>query len=220
MRLWTIQDERVMDDLESKGVYAVDPVNTMPYMWGDEDEPNFHEMICYRWMAHQLALKSPRPDGVKFPIWAWKRYDKDHDKPDMRSWTTDEPEKVVRLTLDVPDDDIIVSDFELWHMPLNCGFCSYSREEDEQFDAWCESVGIDRFQRDIWDFSKHSHDLHEARRRVFRSWERIIDPDPDLFDEDWAGKVSENSLQAVFWVIKSEYVKKVEHFTTRRAARM
>ena len=209
-----------MKHLEEDGFYAADPRNSMPYLWGDEGEPDTHTMICYKWMAAQLARKTSRPDGVSLPIWAWKRYDKDHDKPDMRTWTTEAPEKVVRLTLDVPDDEVLVSDFDLWHMPLNRGFCSYSEKEGGAFDAWCESVGIDRFHNDIWDFSKQAPELRLARRKVFDSWKRIIDPDPSLFDENWVGKLSESPLQAVFWMIRSEYVKKVEHFTTRQAGKI
>ncbi|RAP50444.1 MAG: hypothetical protein BZ138_06660 [Methanosphaera sp. rholeuAM270] len=233
MELWTVQDARMMDDIERDGVYRVRDANTYPYLdfgRGEDAIPEPALLISYLWMADQLRRRTGQapPPGTRFPIWAWRRQwcrsldAPNAGKPDMRSWTTNEPEEVVRLKLEIDESRVLLSNFDLWHIPLNRGYASLTREDDDAFDKWYAAhAPEDEFQRDIWDFSKQEPFLREARRRVFKSWELIFELELESvqYDSDWCGNIEDDIIQAVFWEIRSDDIVSAEHFTTRRASR-
>lgn len=86
--------------------------------------------------------------------------------------------KGVRIELDVPDDLVLLSDFETWHAVLNNHVLSYSEKE---------------------------HDQTHSREQIEKSWERVFEfgkGDPDWngtgssvqatipkIDKDWIRKV-------------------------------
>jgi len=128
-------------------------------------------------------MRLPNYKG-EYPVWLWIK------KPDMRSTGHFEGgTRCVRLTLDLDDFDVLVSDFERWHMVLSNGFCSDNETEDDDF---C--------------YGK----LHITKEQ---SWERIF----DLYrktDIEWTG--GGRWLQGTTGRVTLDKVKKVEHFITRK----
>ena len=223
MELWTIQNEAVMAEIESDGVYRCHPSFSLPVLFGDDGELDPMFLACYHWMADRLEEKSPRPDGVAFPIWCWFRQwssqNKKHPgKPDMRSWTTSEPEKVVRLRLEVDEERVLLSDFELWHIPLNFGYMGLSEQEDDEFDERCRKAGTET--RDLPLYSGNDEHILGLKEEMLESWKLCLGlPDGGDFPSDWFGKVEEDAIQGVLWEIRREDIVSVEHFTTRVASK-
>ena len=220
MRLWTVQNERVYDDFLAKGKpYRVVNEHTMPWYWSDTDEPDA-EIYPYRWMASQLALKAgPPPEGVEFPVWAWKKVDgHDDGKPDMRRWRTTYVEQVVRLQLEIPEEKVLLSDFDNWHIPLNLGYFSKTEAETDEFDKWAESIGVERLRKNtLWTENPTEAEL-TVREKILESWKRCLELEPTPtkgYDPEWMGNWQDDYIQAVFWEILPEYIVTVERFTTR-----
>lgn len=64
-------------------------------------------------------ISSP-PFGVNYPIWAWHLWEGSSNRPDMRkSSYAPRGTPIVRIKLDIPENEILLSDFDLWHYVLN-----------------------------------------------------------------------------------------------------
>lgn len=102
MKLWSIQTEGAYKKLTDKGE-----------LWGDWRRTWDEFRRPYKWLCRQMeergiALKQ-RP-----PMWAWPK------KPDLRrNHHLEKGKRGYRLELEVPDELVLVSNFEAWHCVLN-----------------------------------------------------------------------------------------------------
>ena len=140
MILWTIQNEKVLEEIERYGTYTCD--GTHSFALDPDGTEDACIRIAYDWISQELEKKSIRPTKRKIdPIWAWaKYYNRNDGKPDMRSWLTNTPEKVVRLKLDIPNSRLLLSGFDAWHFPLNNWYLSSSAEDLERFDKRLDNL--------------------------------------------------------------------------------
>ena len=192
MKLWSIQPISVYESIMETGKYICDPEKA--------SEPTF--FTSYDWLNLYLDNKDPKPDNVQYPVWAWFRFNDKEKKPDLRhSCYGTRGERMVCLELDVPDEKVLLSDFDLWHFPLN--------------NWWLDP---DMFRDDYteFDYDKNSNyfkSLSEQQKEIEKkkSWEIIFNI--DKFENEWIKKGS--YVQAIFWVLKKEYIKKVQYFTAR-----
>ena len=93
----------------------------------------------------------------------------------------------VCIELEVPDEEIVLSDFDAWHFVLN-DFCysqCHSLEEYEQLEKQYESLS----------------DAEKKKARM-ESWNKIFDVTP--YENEW--NRNGEYIQATFWEIKPEYV--------------
>lgn len=187
MRLWTIQKEEVVEVLEKDGVYRTD-ANLIR-------EPHF--LSSYDWLSKHLEEKDANPNGVSYPIWAWYRRDGKEKKPDLRrSEYETSGVKCVCIELEVPDKKVLLSDFDLWHYVLNNWWLDDSKNEEEfnELYKWFDTLP------------------YEEREKLKReSWEKIFDIAFEKNDWYCKGKY----VQAIFWELKREYIKKIQYFTAR-----
>ena len=95
------------------------------------------------------------------------------------------------LELEVPDNEVLLSDFHAWHFVLNRWPISDTEEESTRIDEFLEHTGD-----------------KEAGAFLHKNWERALDIRP--FENDWTSRG--NDVQATFWELKREYVKKVRPF--------
>ena len=93
--------------------------------------------------------------------------------------------------MDVPDDQVLLSDFDNWHSVLGRWAITESEEESDKIHDYFDHV----------DLETENAFLHE-------NWKRVFDIDP--FENDWVRR-GEN-VQATFWELKKEYVKRVRFF--------
>ena len=187
MKLWTIQKEEVLEILERDGIYKTN-INLV-------DNPEFFN--AYDWLNTYLEKKEKRPEDVSYPIWAWYRRDSKEKKPDLRhAGYETSGTKCVCIELEVPDDIVLLSDFDYWHWVLNNWWLDDSTNEEEwdKNQEWFETL---------------SREEQEKLKR--KSWEKIFDI--SIIDNGWQKKGQ--YVQAVFWELKKEYVKKVQYFTAR-----
>lgn len=113
MRLWSIQHENAYKELCEKGCIRA-----------KENRILIEDFIdAYRWMADQMKVRVGNPpNDVTLPVWAWYQWEGKRKRPDMRvhghAWG-EKGTPIVLLTLDVPDDEVLLSDFDYWHFVLN-----------------------------------------------------------------------------------------------------
>ena len=192
MKLWTMQPVEVYDILTRDGVFTCDPTKIC--------EPSFIDH--YGWIVKKLDEKDPKPDNVDYPIWAWHRFNGKEKKPDLRhSCYGTRGDKMVCLELEIPDEKVLLTDFDLWHFVLN--------------DWWLDTSMFK------YGFTEEEYDLNhkwfkglskeEQEKEKEKSWEMVLNIEP--FENDWIARGG--YVQAVFWELKMELVKKVQYFTAR-----
>jgi hypothetical protein len=173
MILWTIQHEIAFEKMITTGVLRTDS----DHLLFDGDL-----VTAYRWMAEQMRIRiGAPPEGVEFSVWAWYQWEGKRKRPDMRThglWG-EKGTPIVLLTLDVPDDKVLLSDFDYWHCVLND----------------CEI---------IFPYSETACYTEEEKRK---SWENIFDISCSFVDNKETSLSTQATLWEIKreWVIKAEH---------------
>lgn len=189
MRVCMIAAASLYTRLREDGDLFADPSLAMP---GFED--------AYTWMRGQMAQRLPNYQG-HWPWWAWVHPPAGHVRPDLRTrwayhngWPAGTA--CIRLGLDIPDPDLLLSDFDKWHAVLNDGPLVSSDEEWDAFEA-----------------------LPEAERRATKeaTWPGIfaVNEPPDPF---WRGSDAP-IIQACFETLRLADVREVTMFRARPTRR-
>lgn len=133
MRVWMIAEAALYHRLQQEHTLFVDPALAMP---------DFED--AYTWMRAQMTLHLPSYAG-HWPWWAWARPPCGHARPDLRArhpyhngWPAGTA--CVRLGLDVPDAEALLSDFDMWHAVLNNSPLVPSDEEWDAIEALPEPM--------------------------------------------------------------------------------
>ena len=82
-------------------------------------------------MTKQLRARlAPPCNQIITPLWArYRSYAYHYQRPDFR-WARDYPEEV-GIEYDIPEDEVLLSDFEIWHFVLNDWYYSSATSEKE-----------------------------------------------------------------------------------------
>lgn len=181
MLLWTIQHRAAYEKMLKTGTLRADEAHLF---CGDELR------FAYDWLAMQMCERVGEPPGeVNYPVWAWYQYNGVRKRPDMRGSHRRYGRKgtpIVLLTVDVPDKNVLLSDFDLWHCVLNNG---YIAADEADYDSFCGGQA----------------DIEQSWRQVFET-----DKNFELYSS-----VEERSIQATMWEIRTEWVKNAGFFTSR-----
>lgn len=157
VRVYSYQGEEAMDCYKAKGYLTGDSLHI------ESDDHDFPKP--YAWMREQMALRIPDFSG-DYPVWAWLK--RPSAKPKDRKYRG--TKERYRFTALVPRSRILLSDYELWHSPLN------------QFPI---------------TLTEASFDAEEGEDNPQATWERIFEfPDslpPD--QRDWLGDCSRPRVQ-------------------------
>lgn len=167
MKFWTIQTYGAWEVAVDLGVLVGNP----NFIYEDFVQP-------YQWMMQQMKFRLPNYSG-EYPIWLWTK------KPDLRySGYLEKDEKGVLLEVEIKMEDVLISDFQAWHLVLSNGFLSLTAEEDLLYESG--NIGM----------SKE------------KSWERIFNDKELKQYEYWQGN---EDLQGVTGSI---LIKEIEHIKT------
>lgn len=197
MKLWTIQDERGWNELQSKGILIakeefVDPDFKQGYDWL---KLQMHARIDYS------SIKS------QYPIWAWyQSTNAKKRRPDLRA-ACYLPKGTIGYRIEIEKDpkDVLLSDFELWHVPM---FYKY-------FIADSESEFLKFEQELIKEYGTESYlKLPEhIQQKIEQSWEKIFDMKYDV--AYFARPFKEKQIQATFWELNVNEIIKIDQFKAR-----
>ena len=185
MILWTSQEEAVYNKLLKTGVYRCD-LNLSPTKDCRKQ---------YDWLVRQMKQRiGPPPEQVTYPVWALYQQDGKHRKPDLRRerWAVGcNGERFACLEIEIPDRDVLLSDFDAWCMLLSDFLISDTEQEGCCLEAQYEALSPS-----------------EKRRMKDKNWERVFDLSP--LNNGWSRRGY--YIQANFWELRLEQVRDVRFF--------
>lgn len=160
--------------------------------------------VQYDWMAEQMRKRIGEPPipEIKYPVWVWRQYhSRKKPKPPMSSKDLlDGQTEAVMLELEVPDNMVLLSDLNLWILPLNHWAINNRREDNLLY-------------KELGEYEKthgKCYEMHEypeeIRRKIFDSWERVFDLniyDPYMI----TSKPKNRSIQGTIWLLRKEWLK-------------
>jgi hypothetical protein len=203
MILWSIISQEAWIELQKKGRLRTNRNHIT--------EDFLHS---YLWMKKQMEhrLRSPPWGKNAFPVWAWYQWDgKKRRMPDLRSGGhLEKGDRGVRLECNLPQDRILLSDFELWHFVLNYGYLPENDEDDSRF----ENI-LKKKQMSVVRFGHKNPMPLKYHKMLEKSWERIFDLDwiarnPNFYPND-----EHQSIQATLWELNLTDVIRATDFIAR-----
>lgn len=141
----------------------------------------------YKWMMSQMKSRIPNYNEDSYPIWVWKRRVNRNEKSLFKKGT-----RGVILTLVIPDEQILWSDFDSWHMILNNSPVVDNESEWEEYLKDKENYPVEETWMKIFDFDYLKNG-----------------------DKEWHGEFNEDWIQGVTPRITMEQVKKVTRFIAK-----
>lgn len=188
MLLWTMQPISALEDLERTGVFRCEKDKSFNLSKRNSLDAPYH------WLMERMADRiGPPPAGVTYPIWAWHTWDFQRKAPDPNSPAFLRMEGVRKglFTLEVPEDQVTLTDFDAWQQVLIGGYVPGTADPAEQ-----ERIAgkLDELEGDA---------LEEALRA---SWPNVFLIDRVESEYLTRGKY----IQATFWELRREYVKEVQ----------
>ena len=194
MILWTFQEEEIYQSILETGKYICDPEKST--MLDLDIKPG------YDWLVMQMKERVGNPpEGVTYPVWAWYAQKSQHQKPDLRTerWCYGNGgEKYVCLEIEVPDEQVLLSDFDLWGLILLDALISETEAEDTEFEKIYEALSPEK-----------------QFEMKYENWKRVFDVSP--LDNEWIRRGE--WIQATFWVLTKDMIRKVRYFTAPKRKR-
>ena len=192
IRLWTIQPIHVWNALLEQGSMFVS--HTHPQF---ADNLDFFRHP-YDWMRRQMMERIPGYLG-HYPWWAYEHF---LDLRLYRWHTSPHEQRLVRLELAVPREQILPSSYGRWHWVLNRWYLPEGYDDEvtyeQEGDAWRAEAALDGV--DVY------HDNPYAKpweARIQASWERIFDIE---------GRRPAEIIQATFERLEFKQVVKATEF--------
>lgn len=144
-------------------------------------------------------VKSQKKENTRGKVLAHITADhQKHHKPDLRSerWTNGSAgDKFVCIEIEVPDEQVLLSDFDSWELVLLDALISETEAEDHELDRFYQKLSSEK-----------------QREMKYRNWERVFDISP--LNNDWI--LRGWWIQATFWVLTKDMIRKVRYFTAAR----
>lgn len=206
MILWTIQHYSAYERMLETGILVANE----SHLFCRDD----FRYAC-DWMARKMLEANiyPTCDSIRYPVWAWYKWEGKRKRRDMREGGyAKRGEKIVQLTIDIDDKEVLLSDFDLFHYPLNYWYLPSDEEDDADFERAYTNVGFT--WHDLSNFQIQSKDMLLLRDRIVKSWDRIFDLSKE--DEGWLYvSLETKSIQATLWQVRPEQVVKAEVFIAK-----
>ena len=192
MRLWTFQPIEVYEILKNKGIYRCDPNN---------NGVDKYLIKSYIWLVSEMEKRiGKRPNGVELPIWAWHTTYWKHNKPDLRHLEFKCSKPCLLMEIEIPDNQVVLTDFDAWHFVLNRWYLGESTCEDEydKEQAWLDTLTN-----------------KQRSTEIIKSWQRIFDI--SKYSNKWLHRGM--FIQATFWELKLSQVKKIYRVKSKEEPR-
>lgn len=185
MRLWMIAEEALWVRLREEDELFCDPARIAPDF-----------IPAYTWLQEECARRMPGYEGHHL-WWAWVHWRPGRPRPDLRArrfhWFAPGT-PAVRLELEVPDEQVLCTNYRLW--------------EDVLFER-----SIDRPSGEAANTSDTMPEVTRAAMEA--SWEAIFDVPSGVRPERDALADCVPTVQAVFEVLRRDQVVRVTPFRSR-----
>lgn len=184
MIVWTMQPASALDQIRKTGVFRCSPELSYNLSKADSLKP------AYAWLMERMREKiGTEPAGVVSPVWAWHTWNFERKSPDPESAAfLRRSEEKVLLTLDIPENEAVLTDFDAWQGVMMNTYVSNASSESEYYAL--ETL-LDSLSGDA---------LHDAIRE---SWTNVFLTDRMETEYLIRGRY----VQATFWEIKDSYIR-------------
>ncbi len=183
MKLWTLQPLSILKEIEETGTYRCK--KELSYNLSKQDSLDQQ----YHWLMNHMEKRiGKRPEGVEYPIWSWHTWEGERRCPDTNSAAfLKRTEDKVLLTLEIPDSQVVLTDFNGWQTVLSGGFLT-NETDPKKLDELEDYIdGLDEEELDA---------------AIEKSWETVFDVTRiSSSDMEWG-----YFIQATFWELKKEYI--------------
>lgn len=200
MKFWTIQTIQCYEYLLDKGSIC-----------GDKSFIDSDFLHSYHWLMQKMDARiGKRPSPDCFPVWAWSQYEgAKKKKPDLRSIALlPKGTKGVRIEINKNENEVLLSDFDLWHYALNKWFLGKNETEGIAFDT--ELNCLEKKGFNVFEFEKLPTN---TQHKIIESWDKILDL--EFNDPYYTYPKDKKSIQATFWTLSIHEIIKVETFVAR-----
>ncbi|RVU73118.1 MULTISPECIES: DUF3841 domain-containing protein [Lactobacillus] len=182
MIVWTIQPWSVWVQLKTHGFANTKIENSMmlDLQHKFDSFPNDNNQRAYDWMVKQMKERIGNPPvGVEYPYWCWYKWDGEH-KLKVKDFRSFDDQAVIEL--DIPSSELLLSDFDAWHHPLNNWFLPSDLDHEE-----------------IYEPEEAEFEKNPTQARKEKSWQNLF----DISNSDY--------VQGCFWQLKYGQVRRVYH---------
>lgn len=205
MLVWTIQPKIVYDSIKKDGYFISNPLfSEYNYMYYDKHDNSFRR--SYDFLISEMNKRVPKPKGyknIKIPIWSYYKLNGDNKRPDLRVYGRFIQRKpYVLLELDIPSNELILIDGNEWCYVLN-NTPSYFCHSNYEYDC------IDKYYESLREEDKELFKVNSWRKNLFD----LNTYDDEVFEEGW--EIKHNFIEAVFWMIKKEYINRVWRYNDK-----
>ena len=169
LKLWTIPPLEVHTCIQNTGSYRCLPEKSPNLLWSSFFLPDFQ--AAYGWLNEKMKARiGAPPEGISYPVWAWHTYDKKRKKLDLRHGGYKvKGSECVCMEIEIPDSDVVLSDFNAWHFVLNHMYLNpdcFSGDTFDQDQRWLDSMTAE-----------------EREKAIRSSWDAIFDI--RYYENDW-----------------------------------
>lgn len=203
MRVYSIQTIDFYNELLQNGV-----------VYCNRESSICHEhKMQYDWMAKQMhkRIGAPPLSNIQYPVWVWLQYkSRKNPKPPMSPREISEGQhEAVMLELDIPDNQVLLSDLALWLLPLNHWAICNKREDKLLYKELEEYEKIHGKCYSIYEFPE------SILSKILNTWEHVFDlniQDPYIV----RGRRQNRSIQGTTWLLRKEWLR-VAHIFNRHS---
>lgn len=133
-------------------------------------------------------------------MWAWYQYNSAKSRKPLRSWLDIQEGVSAYMEIEIPDNEVLLSDFCNWHNVLNQYPLTNWKRISKKIDL------LEKEDGKSLDFDDYPV---EIQKEIEQSWEAIFDL--ERRDKEVGRTHKRNrSIQATFWMLKPENVISVE----------
>lgn len=205
MKLYTIQPLSVYALLCQEGLFHSRPL-AHPDSSLNALDGQFEFTLAYDWlMAKMMARGLPRPHPEIYPIWAYYRWmGVKRSKPDLRSSAVKLPPEQGRrvlMTVDIPEERVLLSDFFGWHSCLNYWHAGPVKASNAFYRRTRKACPT-------WDYSGPLPD--PFHQEVVASWAVVLDLAASRRIQH--SRKDDQIIQATFWELWAEEVTEAVAF--------
>lgn len=181
IKVWTRQDESILEVLDKEGRYIVKKEYIEEKM---EDCTKFY-LEVYSWYTNKAKEIVPKPQDVSYPVWVSL----------SDEFMLQQVPGTVILELLVDEEAVIKMDCEKWDRIVNFWYVPLDITDEENYDKKLKSYGISNSSN-----AYMSNFYPQLKREILKSWDRLFDNSYSLSD----------LCQGTIWEVKKEWVQKIE----------
>lgn len=208
MKLYTFQPNFIWETIQKDGYFH--PFDLFEKNESLKEDFTHHWGFAqsYQWLREQMIKKNiSYKNNNSHLIWTWYQWFGDKKKPDKRyaSVFNFYEEPFVMLELEVDENRVCLTDYDLWHYVLN-----YWYIESEEIS--------ENFSQKFNFYKQKPLKNKKARNTLEKSWEKIFDLEESkkFMEIDKSQQV----IQATLFELFLEDVKKVHYFENKKCIKI